>query len=57
MAAKGDEAALADAILRLAGDARLREEIGQSGRDRAGRLFSEERMHAEYEAVYQEMLG
>jgi glycosyltransferase involved in cell wall biosynthesis len=52
----GDDAALADAILRLARDPPLCQQMGQLGRDRANRFFSESQMHAHYHHLYEEML-
>ena len=54
--AKDDEA-LADAIERCVEDAGLRKSIAEAGRARAIDMFSEQRMHNEYQAVYEEMLG
>jgi glycosyltransferase involved in cell wall biosynthesis len=51
----GDDAALAEAVLRLAGDASLRVRMGRLGRERAGRNFSELQMHNMYCNVYKEM--
>jgi glycosyltransferase involved in cell wall biosynthesis len=56
LAPAGDDAALADAILRLAGDSDLRVRLGRRGRERACTLFSENRMHAAYLQLYREML-
>ena len=36
---RGDQAGMADAILRLAGDPALREQFGKAGRERAERMF------------------
>lgn len=52
----GDDAALAEAVLRLADDPHLRRQLGLAGRARAYALFSETRMHSEYQRLYQEML-
>lgn len=57
LAARGDDAALAEAVLRLAGDADLRRRMGRQGQERARAVFSESQMHAAYQAVYEEMLG
>ena len=48
-----NDAALADAIVRLLKDPALRERMGKAGRARAGRLFSAERMLKETLRVYQ----
>ncbi len=55
LAPSGDDAALADAILRLADDAPLRQQMGRHGRCRAEEVFSEQQMHAAYAACYEEM--
>lgn len=57
LAPSGDDAALARAVLRLAGDPDLRRTMGRHGHQRAGEVFSEQRMHAAYQACYEEMLG
>jgi glycosyltransferase involved in cell wall biosynthesis len=57
LVAAGDDAALAEAILRVALNPRLGAEWGRCGRQRARTLFSEERMHTHYASLYQEMLG
>ncbi|MCA1686340.1 MAG: glycosyltransferase, partial [Planctomycetia bacterium] len=51
----GDDASLAEAVLRLGADAALRERMGRAGRERAASVFSEDRMHAEYARVYREL--
>jgi len=51
-----DDAALASAILRLAGDAGLRTRMGQLGRARSRAMFSESQMHDGYHRLYDEML-
>jgi glycosyltransferase involved in cell wall biosynthesis len=56
LAPAGDDAALADAVLRLAGDAALRERLGGAGRGRVRSLFSEGRMCERYGNAYREML-
>ena len=57
LAPPGDDAALAEAVLRLAGDPDLRARLGRQGRARAEALFSEDRMHAGYLRLYEEMLA
>jgi glycosyltransferase involved in cell wall biosynthesis len=52
----GDDAGLAEAILRLAQDPAMRSEWGQVGRLRARELFSESQMHKHYCELYEEML-
>ncbi len=56
LAPSGDDAALAEAILRLADDGPLREQLGRQGRRRAEDIFSERKMHATYADCYEEML-
>jgi L-malate glycosyltransferase len=56
LAPSGDDDALAEAILRLAGDPALRERMGCTGRRRAESAFSERRMHDEYLKLYEDML-
>jgi glycosyltransferase involved in cell wall biosynthesis len=51
----GDDAALADAILRLHRDPDLRRRLGENGRLRALELFSEDQMARKYLALYEEM--
>lgn len=55
LAPPGDDAALAEAVLRLAADPALRERMGRAGRERAEGLFSEGRMHAAYARIYREL--
>ncbi|MBN2021530.1 MAG: glycosyltransferase [Pirellulales bacterium] len=57
LASSGNDEALAEAILRLADDAALRETIRRQARAKAEAVFSERAMHAAYEACYEEMLG
>ena len=47
----GDSAALASALRRLCGDAALRARLGRSGRARAIRLFTAERMCADFTSL------
>jgi glycosyltransferase involved in cell wall biosynthesis len=55
LADAGDADALAGQLLRLADDPALRARMGQEGRCRASRLFSEDRMHGSYLRLYGEM--
>jgi glycosyltransferase involved in cell wall biosynthesis len=55
LAAAGDDAALADAILRLHRDPDLRRRLGENGRLRARELFSEEQMARKYLGLYEQM--
>jgi glycosyltransferase involved in cell wall biosynthesis len=57
LAPAGDDAALAEAICRLAADPALRKEMGRQGRERSQTLFSERVMHRHYGRLYEEMLG
>jgi glycosyltransferase involved in cell wall biosynthesis len=56
LAPAGDEEALAQKVLHLADRPDLCRQLGQRGRDRANRLFSERQMHAGYLRLYAEML-
>jgi glycosyltransferase involved in cell wall biosynthesis len=51
-----DDAALATAILRLAGDPALRQRLGEAGKARARAAFDEPRMAERYAQLYEEML-
>ncbi len=51
-----DDAALAEAVLRLGSDADLRRRLGEEGRQRARALFSEAHMAERYLGLYDEML-
>jgi glycosyltransferase involved in cell wall biosynthesis len=51
-----DDAALSQAVLRLASDGELRRRMGEAGREQAVALFSEERMAQRYHELYSEML-
>jgi glycosyltransferase involved in cell wall biosynthesis len=53
----GNAEALAEQVLRLAGDPALRERLGRVGRLRALDHFSEDKMCAHYDRIYQSMLG
>jgi glycosyltransferase involved in cell wall biosynthesis len=55
LAPAGDDAALADALLRLHRDPDFRRRLGENGRARAQELFSEERMARRYLAIYERM--
>jgi glycosyltransferase involved in cell wall biosynthesis len=57
LAASGDDAALAESILRLADNPDLGRQLGTNGRERAFAMFSEAKMHAGYRQLYREMLG
>jgi glycosyltransferase involved in cell wall biosynthesis len=56
LAPAGDDAALAEHILRLVDDPARREPMGRVGQQRAGDLFSEDRMHDGYRQIYAEMV-
>ena len=56
LAPSGDAAGLAAAVSRLAGDAALRKQMGEAGRQRAAEVFSADKMHAAYDRLYAEML-
>ena len=53
----GDSAALADALLRLAGDAGLRARMGRAARERYGRLFSPEAVLPVLLGTYRRVAG
>lgn len=55
LAPSGDDAGLADALLRLAADPELRGRLGRAGRARAEAVFSESRMHDAYCLAYDAM--
>jgi glycosyltransferase involved in cell wall biosynthesis len=57
LAPAGDDAALAEHILRLADDPGRRDQMGRAGRRRANDRFSESRMHDAYRRIYAEMAG
>lgn len=57
IAAAGEELALADAMMRLAGDSALRGEIGAANRIRARAEFDETQMIATYRVLYNQVLG
>ena len=56
LAPSGDDAALAEAIALLVGNAEARRRLGALGRERARELFSVHRMHAEYHKHYGNMI-
>jgi glycosyltransferase involved in cell wall biosynthesis len=56
LAPAGDDAALAEKVLYLAAQPERARQLGQRGRERAARLFSESQMHAGYVRLYREML-
>ena len=51
LAPAGDAAGLAAAVWRLAGDAALRQRMGEAARRRAADIFSAEKMHAAYDRL------
>ena len=51
----GDDAGLAEQILRLAADPALRERLGRAGREVAHAAFTEDRMVGEYDRIYREL--
>ncbi len=55
LAPAGDADALAEHIVRLAADPARREEMGRAGRQRAGDLFAESKMHEAYRRTYASM--
>lgn len=57
LAPAGDDAKLAEHILRLAADQTSRLQMGERGRQRAVDKFSESRMHAGYLQLYEELLN
>jgi glycosyltransferase involved in cell wall biosynthesis len=57
LASAGDDATLADLVLELAADPARRDRLGREGRERAYAVFSEDRMVAEYDRVYRELVG
>jgi glycosyltransferase involved in cell wall biosynthesis len=56
LANAADDVVLAEALVRLMEDSRLKVRLGEAGRLRAERLFSETQMHAAYAKVYDDML-
>jgi glycosyltransferase involved in cell wall biosynthesis len=57
LAPSGDDAALAERVLRLAAAPDMRASMGAAGKERAYAVFSEKQMHGNYERLYREMLG
>jgi glycosyltransferase involved in cell wall biosynthesis len=57
LAAPGDVTSLAETIVELLDDPSLRRELGAANRERARRLFSVEKMAADYEKLYEELLA
>jgi L-malate glycosyltransferase len=55
LAPPGDDAALAERLLQLAGDSSLRQHMGCRGQERARALFCESVMHARYLQLYRAM--
>ena len=53
----GDADALADAIVRVLSDPMLAQRLGRAGRARVAERFGLERMVAETDALYRELLG
>ncbi len=53
----GDEAALAGALLRLAGDAQLRQRCGKAARRRALERYGAERLLGDVDALYRELIA
>ncbi|MCA9049259.1 MAG: glycosyltransferase [Planctomycetaceae bacterium] len=51
----GDDQALSDVLVRLAGDSLLRQKLGAAGRRRAESLFSDRQMHERYAELYRDM--
>jgi glycosyltransferase involved in cell wall biosynthesis len=56
LAPQGDVAGLADAVVRLLDDERLRREMGDRAREEALRRFSAEAMIAQLDALYTDLL-
>jgi glycosyltransferase involved in cell wall biosynthesis len=57
LAPSGDDRSLAAHVLTLGEDPALRRHMGEMGRARARTEFAEDRMHAGYQRVYEEMLS
>jgi sugar transferase (PEP-CTERM/EpsH1 system associated) len=56
LAPQEDEVAVANALVRMAGDCELRRRLAGQAKHRAETEFSEQRMTANYDCIYQEML-
>jgi sugar transferase (PEP-CTERM/EpsH1 system associated) len=56
LAPSGDDAALAERVLRLRADSLWRKSLAEAGRERALSMFSEPQMHSQYVRLYDEML-
>ncbi len=54
---RGDAHALAGNLHTLLADAALRQRMGAAARQRVEAMFTQEKMHARYAAIYDEMLG
>jgi glycosyltransferase involved in cell wall biosynthesis len=57
LAPVGDDAALAEHVIRLASDPQVRQQMGEHGRRRARELFAEEKMHASYLRLYRDTIA
>ena len=57
LAPTGDDAGLAEAVLRLADDPERRAQMGMAGRERAWGLFTESCMHDGYRRIFGQMLS
>jgi glycosyltransferase involved in cell wall biosynthesis len=53
----GADESLAEHILSLASDPELRRRLAQAGKERAFKFFSEDRMNAAYQRLYQELVS
>ncbi|HPP53841.1 MAG TPA: hypothetical protein PK777_12885, partial [Thermoguttaceae bacterium] len=53
----GDDAGLADCLVRLANQPELRRQFGLAGRRLAEQIFSQPLMHQQYADCFHEMLG
>jgi glycosyltransferase involved in cell wall biosynthesis len=53
----GDVEAVADRLMRLAGDRELRERLGRAGRERAGARYSVPRLVGDIDNLYRELLA
>lgn len=57
LVAPGDATALAERLALLLGDAVLRCQMGQAGRERALQMFTQEAMVDQFEAIYRELVA